>query len=686
MPVLIPMTFFGILLFAFVGVGRNGIRQSFVYSATVYTLCLVFVTELFSLWSVVRFETLVAFWTGLLILATLCLWLYGNRKATEQTLHAAWTSCRGSRFEISSVLLILAIILVIAVVAPPNNWESMHVRMMRVVMWMQQKSVAHFPAGEVNQLYYPPLPEWNILHFQVLSGGDQFANMVHWFALAGCPILSSLIARELKQPFSVQVLAAVIAVTLPMGICQGSSTQGNLVVAFWLLAFAVFTLQHFQKPSGASLMCGGLAFGFALLSKGTAYAIAPLFAATCFLYGIVRAKGYKPRVRLGKAGAGIIIVALLVNGGHYWRNYDLFGSPLVPPEGEVSRLNEQINTFVLISNLVRNAALHWGVPAREVNDFTLDTIRRVFGDQLDRIPGTTIGLPFFEAGIPFSLGEYHAGNFLHFWFLLASLLGILLFRRRLEFNTWTVCLALAVVLGTISFCGLLQWERWHTRYHTPLFMLGAPLGATFVVRILIESRGPKKGSPERPLRTRPPSSNFIAGRRRSLIASTFLVMSVPWVISNDIRPLYPLEIWQTYPSSTPSIFSRSRALTYFSNNIWAWPYTQATDFLAAQDPKEIGIYMLEPDYIYPIWALLKDKLNPMPRFEYVEVKNASGKLRINNPPPFVILLPKSTSPKIQNIEGYHYYPVYRDGRMTILRRLRAVQSASSEKALGAPQG
>lgn len=688
MLILVPAMFFGTLLFTFVGRGQNGLRQSFLYAATVYIVCLVFATEVLSIWSLLRLETLLAFWTGCTILSTCCLWVYGDRRATRRALRAAWAGCRTSRFELGAVVVILATILLIAVVAPPNNWESMVYRMTRIVMWMQQGSVAHFPTADLNQLFHPPLSAWPILHFQILSGGDRFANTVHWVALAGCGVLASLIAKELKQPSPVQVLAAVIAVTLPMGLVQGSSSQGNLVVAFWLLAFVVFTLQYFERPTGVGLLCAGCAFGFTLLSKGTAYAIAPPVAATLWLCGIVRTKGLSRQARLTCVGVGVVLVALLVNGGHYARNWDLFGHPLGPMERpERSQVNEQMNGFVLIANLVRNAALHWGVPNETINDLTLDTIGRIFGDAIDNVPGSTLGKSLFEVGIPFSLAEYHTGNFLHFWFLAASLLVILLCRRRLQFNAWTVCFALAVVLGTISFCGLLQWQQWNSRYHTPLFMLGAPLGAIFVARMLSRVGTRRKARPNAPTSsfTSLPL-NCIVDRRRSMIAGTFLVMIVPWIISNDIRPLYPLGIWQTHPSSAPSIFSRNRTHMYFNSHTTRWQdYTRGIDFLTAQHPKEVGIYMSGREYSYPIWVLLQNRLGTVPRVEYVGVRNVSGKLRINNAPRFVIFLSRSSRGQMMRgalIEGAFYSPVYKSDGMGVLRRLWAARFDSSEKGLG----
>ena len=68
-------------------------------------------------------------------------------------------------------------------------------------------------------------------------------------------------------------------------------------------------------------------------------------------------------------------------------------------------MNEEMNVSVLIANLVRNAALHWGVPNETINHWTLDTVRHLFGERVDHVPGSTLGKKLFEVGIPFTLGE-----------------------------------------------------------------------------------------------------------------------------------------------------------------------------------------------------------------------------------------------------------------------------------------
>ena len=311
MAIIILAVFFSTLVFAFAGTGRYGLRQSFVYAATIYTLCLVLATELFSIWNILRFEVLLAFWTGLTIISGLYLYFYGNRQAVLQTLNGAWVRFRGTR-ALWAVVLIWVSILAIALVYPPNTWDAMIYHMPRILSWIQQGSIDFFPTAHLKQLHQPPLAEWNILHFQILSGGDRFATTVQWFALVGCGMAASLIARELKQPFPVQVLAMVITATLPMGLLQGVSTKNDLVVSFWLLAFALFALQYLRKPTVGHMAWCGLALGFALLTKGTAYAFAPPLAAMLLLYGIIHAPGTRPRVKLVAAATVILAIALVV--------------------------------------------------------------------------------------------------------------------------------------------------------------------------------------------------------------------------------------------------------------------------------------------------------------------------------------------------------------------------------------
>ena len=394
MAIIIPALFFGALIWLLAGAGRGGLRQCFVYAAAVYTLCLVFATEVFSAGGLLRVETLAVFYGALAVAAGVYARLYGDRQAVLQALRNVQTRFMEFPAVLSAAGLVLAIVLLIALVSPPNNWDSMTYHMSRVAMWVQQESVAHYPTPYLVQNSHPPLAEWNILHFQILSGGDRFANAVQWLYLFGCGIAASLIARECKAAFPVQALAAVIAVTLPMALLQGSSTQNDVAGSFWILSFTLFVIQYLKAPRLELLLLGGLTAGFALLTKGTLYVILPPVALSLLVYGLTRPKVRAMRIKLLPAAAAILALALVLNVGHYSRNFASFGNPLVPDRNQSQTVDEfgpLVTPFVIYSNLVRNSALHWNVPSYELNWDIMQLMRGVFGDGLESVEGSTVG-------------------------------------------------------------------------------------------------------------------------------------------------------------------------------------------------------------------------------------------------------------------------------------------------------
>jgi hypothetical protein len=174
---------------------------------------------------------------------------------------------------------ILGLTLLTAIVAPPNYPDSMTYHMSRVAHWVQARSVDWYPTGDSRQNYQMPFAEFVILHLQLLSGGDRWANLVQWgsFLLSG--VLVSLVLRELGQPARVQWAGTIIAFTVPMAILQASGAQTDLVVSLWLLGFLFYLWRTMSDRSWQSPIFCGLALGLALATKGTAYLYAPAMGA-----------------------------------------------------------------------------------------------------------------------------------------------------------------------------------------------------------------------------------------------------------------------------------------------------------------------------------------------------------------------------------------------------------------------
>ena len=618
MLVLLPALSF--LLTMAAAASRCGLRQGFIVATVVYTLCVVGATELLSAPALLRLPQVAAFWAVATVLAALWLWRRAHPEGLRRRLRRARTRWATRRAELAGVALVLTVVFLIGVLSPPNNGESMAYRMMRVVMWLQQGSVAHYATPYLPQLYHPPLVSWHAMHLQLLAGGDRFANAAEWLALVGCAVAASLIARELRQPFRVQVLAAVLAATVPMGLLQGSSTQGNLLAAYWLLCAVLLFAQQLRRPAWWRLACCGAAAGFALLAKPTMYVIGPPIALALALYGAFACRQPK---RTGVALMAALVIAVAVNGGHYARNLGLFGHPVSPVAfasgpskgpGQRDHINERFGVDVLAANLVRNSLLHWGLPSARFNDAVLEAASEFLGGIPD-LPEATYGAPLATTGIQGRFNEVHASNLLHYWLLAVAAIGLMCLRRRtLPANgvVLTRYLLAGWALAVVAFSGVLVWQRWNTRWDVGLFMLGCPLAATFLAAL---ATALQRRTSEVGLRA---------------TAGLFLVASCPWLLLKESAPVFKLPFDNAAPAET--IFAATRTGAYFNHhpggghaNYLAW--AALADAIARLQPDLVGLHHRDPsESDYPLWAMLKERL-PAVRLTYYDVRgNPSASL------------------------------------------------------------
>jgi Dolichyl-phosphate-mannose-protein mannosyltransferase len=327
-------------------------RSSLLSAFIVWGIGLTVMTELLSLGKLLTFDWLVWSWISIdLATGYRCFILIKNRKPT---VNREIPSNRSpfSILLLCGIALIIGIVGLVAVVSPPNNWDSMVYHMSRVVHWEQNHSLAYYPVSALRQLYQSPWAEFAILHLQILSGGDRFANLVQWFSMVGSIVGVSLIAKQIGANERGQIFAAVVCATIPMGILQGSSTQNDYVVSFWLVCFVYYVLliaNNRWSPIDSIVIGGSL--GLALLTKGTAYIYALPF---CVWLAIALSK-QKPN-KLSKHVFTIASLVLLLNISQAMRNLNLFGSPIAM--GEEKYTNDFFSISVFLSNIIRNISLH----------------------------------------------------------------------------------------------------------------------------------------------------------------------------------------------------------------------------------------------------------------------------------------------------------------------------------------
>ncbi len=203
-------------------------------------------------------------------------------------------------------------------------------------------------------------------------GTNRLANSIQWFSMIGSAIGVTMIAKELGANRQGQIFSAVVGITIPMGVLQGSSTQNDYVASFWLVCFVYWIFVLKTKGNSWSALAAGASLGLAALTKGTTYVYALPFLIwlSVSVLKTQRCKGLK---LLGIAA----FIFLVINLGYYIRNYNLFLNPLAITQ-EISPGNYTIAEHYsndvfsipeLTSNVVRNIAINLGTPFDNINRF-----------------------------------------------------------------------------------------------------------------------------------------------------------------------------------------------------------------------------------------------------------------------------------------------------------------------------
>ena len=445
-------------------------RECILLAAVFWGFLLVIITELLSLFNLITFPGIAGAWGCSSLIGV---FIYISKRNKKTLMRRSGVTLSLSRAEIFLLICVTLVVLVLALaayIAPPNTWDSLWYHMGRVVHWMQNKNVNYYPTQIIPQLVNAPFSEFAILHLQVLSGQDRFANFVQWFSMIGSLIGVSLITKLLGggNPRK-QVFAAVITATIPMGILQATSTQTDYVTSFWLVCFVFFLMRLIRRPGNMLYsVITGMSLGLALLTKHTAYFYALPFLIWYLLAGLKNLK-----VKAARSFLIIGLFAILINAGFYMRNYDLSGDILGRNTAQDHVLNTSFAPKSIFSNIVRHISLHTFSPFESMNKFSIMGVEKAHTllniDISD--PHTTANKSYFPVG--FTLSEDHTGNFLHFMLALIATL-LFLFSRRGRENRDLSNYATALAFSFILLCLMLKWQSFASRFHLALFVLGAP--------------------------------------------------------------------------------------------------------------------------------------------------------------------------------------------------------------------
>jgi len=575
-------------------------RFAFLLACIAWGTLAVFIAEILSVATLLsRWPLAIAWGVVLAIELALVRRLGGGR--------AVLADVKGLREPPLLVRIVIGIalaLLVIAIAAPPNTWDSLTYHMPRVAHWVQNASLGYYATNNGRQVHLSPGAEFLILHFQLLSGSDRFANCVQWAAMVGSAVGVSWIARALGAGAKGQQLAAVLCATIPMGIFQATSTQNDYAGAFWMVCFIAMAMElagwpasqpppadaedREPRPRGKQMMlilAMGASLGLAVLTKATVYIMLPPFMLWLFLAASMTFRQRFATACLALAMAG------LVNLGFFVRNAHASGKILGPGVEYVDGVihtynNDQIDLRTVASNVVRNLAIQIPLPSVDWNvamSKLVFAIHRGLGIGASD-PRTTLTNQRF---IMISMATEDAAQGLATMVLTVASLATL--RRVARPNRWRILAYFAcVIVAFLLFCAYLKWQPWHTRLHLPLLvLLSAGIAA------VIDQAWPRA--------------------LRTPVALLVLITSIPYLLFNPTRPLLGAANVLNVPRST-QYFVKAPYLQQI--------YQRNAERIAERGCARVALASTHDDPEYFLWVTLKPRM-PQAHIRHVRVGNYS---------------------------------------------------------------
>lgn len=572
--------------------------MAMLYGSLIWSVAIWAQTNILSFFNLINGAIISAFWLVWAIPLAIALWR--RKKDWRKPIIRGWDWAPAA---------IAACAFIVALAYPPNNYDVLSYHMPRVAQWLQNGSLAPYPTGVDRQIGMAPFNALVALQSYAPGRLDYYVNLGQWLAYIGCVVATCELAKELGGSERARWGAVIFAATLPPAITQASNTESCLLVTFFLCLMAWVWVKWWREK-GRAYKWGALfgpLLGFAILSKGSAYPIA--FPFVCVIAWLCLRHPKKNLV------AGILAATLVIalNAPHLYRAYSGEGNLFAGGDRNIL-LHPAPQTF--LNNVVYNFVSNHPVLLSRGGAEKLEKFSEKIGirqDDLTLFPfgGLSQALHYYSAMDSYSpiIGQ---SILIIFVFLGAALK---------KFPAPPIYLS-CVFAGFVLFCLALTWHAWVPRIQMPLFFLAAPVAGEFIASIKIRFLG-------------------------AAILAGLCALAVPFVFLLSERPLLPTRdnIATSHFMGVP----RETLLLYNYSN-YRKAYVEAVDYLAAKNPDRAGINFGTNGMEYPLWRMLRHRLEEPPRLDWV-LPNQKSYPRYVFEFERVELAPPATPPRVLEYEN-----------------------------------
>jgi 4-amino-4-deoxy-L-arabinose transferase-like glycosyltransferase len=456
------------------------IKMAYAKGLVAFAFIALVFTEVSSYFNCLNRKSALVLWT-IVMMVTLFIFFKNVNRNIFKKANSADQLKQGSTIE----LFILAFIILSTIYlffltgfVPPNNLDSHHYHLNRIVNWIQNENVKHFPSTFAPELYHNAMAEYLVLQTFLLTNSDRFSALVQFMAMIGSLFTTSLITKEIGLSKKTQIIAVFVTFTMTIGLLESTTTQVDYVACFFFTFFVLQYLKWQRSNSNRDMFWMSLTFGLGAFTKYTIF----LYAFPFYVFLVLKLLFQKKWKSIFKITLATILSIVLVYSLFWYQNYELFGNILSPTQG--SRLyteripNEAFGFGSFLSILARNIFIHAGLP---IEAFNIQIDKIVLGiHSLLNVDIHDTRFSFNLYSTRFSIQEDMAPNTFHFYIGLISV-AYMLFKKK--GNKDLNLITLLAFLGLVLCSFILKFELWVSRTQMPFFVIFSIYIAYFLTLI-----------------------------------------------------------------------------------------------------------------------------------------------------------------------------------------------------------
>jgi len=537
-------------------------------------------------------------------------------------------------------ILILAPLLFLCIYNPPNNWDSMTYHLPRVEHWIQNKNIYPYPTHIIRQIISPPMSEYILFQIRILAGNDYFVNLIQYISYIGVLCTASLIMKVLNVDYKGQLFSIIMIISLPMGIFQATTTQSDLIAAFFFLNSIYFSILLLKNKETNKT---NIFFFLSSILIGTLvkYTIL-IFLVPYLIYLAIILVINKKNELVYIICCGILLFVVLYFPFLY-RNIYYFNSILGENIATSSIRNEHVNLYTMLSNTIKNIVDYISIPIDNYNNLLNKIIVGFHNYTGISLNGNGSNFNNMNFEIRNELNEDTSGSIIHAIILLFSYVLFFINTKIKKINNFKYLL-LFPVISLLIYSILFRWQPWGNRLMLPLtfsFIIASAyliyksfennkILNQMMILLILFSVFPVYFNKNKPIIENPyylirktlkiPKKNFIPEfiegvpqNIKSEILENYKLINSRYYLNNNTsakqkkKLFYMQDSLKLFNLEKGSIFVKNRIEKYYASK--PYEFKKQIKLINFSVNNKFNLKITNESYEYPLWVIIREKYN-----------------------------------------------------------------------------